>query len=416
MSSSRPRAVVIGSGHNGLIAARELKERGFDVTVLEAREKIGGLTETKELCGAKVGRTSYVLGLMPLDLVKKYGIPVIRIDPFQVFYVDGKVVPFFVNSEYRRRKLEELKLPELAEVDRKIVEAREVFYSKYLFVDKPVSIKEFREGLAKKGLEEFADLTAKEFLEKYVPEEFRGFYVYRGLEGSPAFIVAYYYSPQWSLVKGGNGTIAEVLAQGLKVETRAEVVELVEKGGKVIRAVTRDGRAFEGDLFIFAGSPVNFWRILGKRVPKLGTPAWRKYNAVLEERPDLGPIKQFTQSIIDTEFGEIMFPSEADSSRGGITMEMMGDFEEAVKEFKLKVKCYEEVTAKEAEEEYFLPYGQVNHLPMTREYLFENRPGYETEFENVFLASAGTYPGGQILGVQGVNAVRVSMKKLHFQT
>ncbi len=411
-----PRAIVIGAGHNGLIAARELKERGFEVIVLEAREKIGGLTETKELCGAKVSRNSYVLGLMPLELIKKYNIPIIRLDPFQAFYVGGKVIPFFVSPEYRRMKLKELGMEELAELDRKLMEVREVFYSKFLFVDRPVSIREFREELAKRGLQEFVDLTARDLLKKYVPEEYHEFYVYRGMESSPAFIIAYYYSPEWSLVKGGNGTIAEVLAEGLRIETKAEVVELVEKGGRIVRALTRDGRAFEGDLFIFAGSPINFWKIIGKKVPKLGVPQWRKYNAVLEEMPDLGPLKPYSHSILDTEFGEIVFPSEADDSRGGITMEMMGDFEEAVKELKLRVKCYEEVTAEEAEREYFLPYGQVNHLPMTRDFVFEKRPGYETEFENLFLASAGTYPGGQILGVQGVNAVRVAVKKLHFHT
>jgi len=49
---------------------------------------------------------------------------------------------------------------------------------------------------------------------------------------------------------------------------------------------------------------------------------------------------------------------------------------------------------------------------MTREYLFENRPGYHTEFENLFLASAGAYPGGQILGVQGYNVANIIKKKV----
>ncbi len=407
-----PRAVIVGSGHNGLIAARELKDSGFDVVVLEARGKIGGLTETAELCGAKVSRTSYVLGLMPKELVDKYRFPLVRFDPFQVFSVEGKIIPFFVNDVYRRKKLREMGYEGLALLDEKIMKVREAFYSKFVLVDKRPRLSEFREELAKHGLEEFADKTAAKLLQEYVPKELRRFYVYPGTESSPAFIVAYYYSPDWSLVKGGNGAIAETLAEGLRIETNSEVVEVVEKGGKAVRVVTKDGRAFEGDYFVFATSPLTFWRILGKSVPKLARPSWRKYNAVLSEPPDLKELNQFRHSILDTEFGEAIFPGLPDSSRGGITLEMMGDFEGFVREYKLKVKCYEEVRAEDAETEYFLPYSQVNHLPMTPEFLFERRPWYETELENVFLASAGTYPGGQILGVQGYNAANLIKKRV----
>ncbi|MCQ4406453.1 MAG: NAD(P)/FAD-dependent oxidoreductase [Sulfolobaceae archaeon] len=407
-----PRAVVIGSGHNGLIAARELKEAGLDVIVLEARKKIGGLTETAELCNAKVSRVSYVLGLMPKALVDKYKIPLVRIDPFQVFLVSGKAIPFFVNPEYRRKVLRSLGYECLAEFDEKLMKVRDVLYSKFLFVERPRSLSELREELERSGLEEFATESASEVLKRYVPEEFRRFYVYPSSLSAPAVIIAYYYSPNWSLVKGGNGTIADVLAEGLRVETEAEVIEVVEKGGRVVRVVTRDGRAFEADYFVFAGSPVALWRLLGKRVSPLGTPGWRKVNAVLEEPPKIEGLERFMQSIIDSEYGEALFPGLADPTRGGITLEMMGDFEDFVKDLRLKVRCYEEVTPEEVERDYFLPYAQVNHLPMTREYLFENRPGYHTEFENLFLASAGAYPGGQILGVQGYNVANIIKKKV----
>ncbi|PTY00918.1 hypothetical protein DB346_15025 [Verrucomicrobia bacterium LW23] len=41
-AASRGRVVVIGAGFAGLAAAFELRQSGFDVTVLEARERIGG--------------------------------------------------------------------------------------------------------------------------------------------------------------------------------------------------------------------------------------------------------------------------------------------------------------------------------------------------------------------------------------
>jgi phytoene dehydrogenase-like protein len=42
--------VVIGAGHNGLVAANMLAERGLDVLVLEAEPEPGGARRSGELC------------------------------------------------------------------------------------------------------------------------------------------------------------------------------------------------------------------------------------------------------------------------------------------------------------------------------------------------------------------------------
>src|SRR5437870_3281275 len=40
--NNKPKIVVIGAGFSGLSAAYKLTQRGFEVTVLEARNRIGG--------------------------------------------------------------------------------------------------------------------------------------------------------------------------------------------------------------------------------------------------------------------------------------------------------------------------------------------------------------------------------------
>src|SRR3954470_4469078 len=42
-------AVVIGAGHNGLVAANMLADAGWDVAVLEATEHIGGAVRSAEI-------------------------------------------------------------------------------------------------------------------------------------------------------------------------------------------------------------------------------------------------------------------------------------------------------------------------------------------------------------------------------
>lgn len=49
MSGQSADAVVIGAGHNGLVAAAMLADAGWDVLVLEAQAEPGGAVESAEL-------------------------------------------------------------------------------------------------------------------------------------------------------------------------------------------------------------------------------------------------------------------------------------------------------------------------------------------------------------------------------
>ncbi|MFM1897248.1 MAG: hypothetical protein RLZZ385_2322 [Pseudomonadota bacterium] len=52
--SPGPDVMIIGAGLTGLIAARELNQRGYSTLVLEARERMGGRTHTAEFAGQSI--------------------------------------------------------------------------------------------------------------------------------------------------------------------------------------------------------------------------------------------------------------------------------------------------------------------------------------------------------------------------
>lgn len=60
---SAPHAVVVGGGIAGLVAARELRQTGHDVTVLEATGSFGGCVRTAEVAGLAIdaGAESFAL-------------------------------------------------------------------------------------------------------------------------------------------------------------------------------------------------------------------------------------------------------------------------------------------------------------------------------------------------------------------
>src|SRR5262249_5554507 len=79
--------VIIGGGHNGLVAAAYLAKAGKKVCVLERRHVLGGCSVTEELWpGFKISVASYVISLFRPEIIrdlrlKQYGLNILPRDP-----------------------------------------------------------------------------------------------------------------------------------------------------------------------------------------------------------------------------------------------------------------------------------------------------------------------------------------------
>jgi phytoene dehydrogenase-like protein len=78
-SQNNYHAVVIGGGHNGLVAATYLARAGKKVLVLERRHLVGGSAVTEEIYpGFKYSVCSYVVSLLRPEIIREHGRITIR--------------------------------------------------------------------------------------------------------------------------------------------------------------------------------------------------------------------------------------------------------------------------------------------------------------------------------------------------
>ena len=69
-------AIIIGGGHNGLVAAAYLAKAGKKTLVLERRHLVGGATVTEEIYpGFKFTVFSYVVSLLRPDIIRDLRLP-----------------------------------------------------------------------------------------------------------------------------------------------------------------------------------------------------------------------------------------------------------------------------------------------------------------------------------------------------
>ncbi|MEZ4506275.1 MAG: NAD(P)/FAD-dependent oxidoreductase [Thermomicrobiales bacterium] len=105
-------AIVVGSGHNGLIAAGYLAQSGKHVLVLERRDIIGGAAVTEDTFpGYRLSTCSYVCNLLLPEVVDdlqlvKYGYHVRPFEPtYFVPFPDGDYFMTFLDGDRTREQI-----------------------------------------------------------------------------------------------------------------------------------------------------------------------------------------------------------------------------------------------------------------------------------------------------------------------
>src|SRR5437868_14325583 len=115
---SKYDVVILGAGHNGLVAATYLGRAGLSVLVLEKNDYIGGATTSQKVFpdyDAYLSRYSYLVSLFPEKIIRDLGLDLeLRrrsIGSFTPYLRDGQyngLLMSNVSEEQSRRSMFEL--------------------------------------------------------------------------------------------------------------------------------------------------------------------------------------------------------------------------------------------------------------------------------------------------------------------
>jgi phytoene dehydrogenase-like protein len=121
----RSDVIVIGGGHNGLVAAGLLARRGRRVTVLERRHKVGGAAVTETPWGPdyKVTALSYVVSLLPRTILDelelaRFGYKIYPQFPYFAPRRDGRYLMMCDDPARRRAEVARFSARDADEIER----------------------------------------------------------------------------------------------------------------------------------------------------------------------------------------------------------------------------------------------------------------------------------------------------------
>ena len=268
-------AVVVGAGHNGLVAAAYLARAGRSVLVCERRPILGGACATEEIAaGIRTSSGAYSLSLLRPEIWKELelarrGLQVIPKDP-QLFIPLPEGGSLLIWRD-RNRTLEGLRRFSPGEADgyerfNRFWDRVVPFLRNFLLSDAP-PLDQVRQQAQRSGIgPEFqmaVEASAAEVVESFFDTDaLRGAFVTQGIIGtasSPrepgtAYVMAHHLfgatdgmDGPWGYVRGGMGSVSAAIAEaavesGAVVRTDAPVAEILPgegvrlESGEILRA------------------------------------------------------------------------------------------------------------------------------------------------------------------------------------
>ncbi len=283
-------AVVIGAGHNGLVAATYLAKAGLAVLVLERSDRVGGAAVTDEILpGFKVSASAYVSGLLRPQVIDdlelaRYGLRQIAFDP-QAFcpFPDGRSLLLWSDVERTCKEI-----ARFSDRDAQAYRRYDAFWGSFYELIEPTLLTPpapiadliglMRGPEAEELLRRLLFYSAEELLDEYFESpEIKAALANQSIIGhfaSPsdactAFTLSHNLLGNingapgaWGFTVGGMGAISEAIvrsarASGVEVQLNVPVQRIVVRQGRAAAVRTEEGQVIEAKVVLSSADPKN---------------------------------------------------------------------------------------------------------------------------------------------------------------
>lgn len=301
--------VVVGAGHNGLVAAAYLARGGLRTLVCERRPVLGGATVTEELWpGYRISRAAYVVGLLrPAVLrelsLERHGLRLLRRHPASYTPLpDGRGLLLGAGPEADRRAIEPFSARDAARyADYEAFLDRVARSIDPLLDEAPLDFARPRlrdakqlAGLLRAGWRMRRDLPealslllgpARPTLERWFESEpLRATLATDAVIGACAppsaagtgYVLFHHVMGEtygergvWAYVEGGMGRLADAIARsareaGAEIRAEAAVCAIDSEGGRARGVTLEDGSRIEAATVVSSADPLRTLALAGR--------------------------------------------------------------------------------------------------------------------------------------------------------
>ncbi|MBN9221467.1 MAG: NAD(P)/FAD-dependent oxidoreductase [Mesorhizobium sp.] len=515
-------AIIIGGGHNGLVAAATLAKAGRKAVVLEAGAELGGAARTEEFApGFRVSSVAHLLNRLHPDVVKtleleRHGLRFSRADflpsvalskdgpPLVLHGAYGEVLTGASASEQSAWKDLRAQLLRYAGILKPFLSRRPPDLAGMSMLE-TAALGQAALSLKKLGKEDMRDflrvllMNVADLLDEQLTDDrLKGLLAFDATLGShlgprsPTSLLGLYYrlagetggaAGAQMLPKGGMGAVVAAIRAAAEqadvaIRTSAPVAKVIVEKGRAVGVVLDSGEELRARTIVSAINPATtFLDLVGPREIDTGfvrkvknirmTGDAAKLHLALDRPPQFAGVDaaghkgrlviapspdHVERAFNPSKYGEfssepvmeITLPSLADPSlapdgacvlsavvqyapyqlkegwdagKPKFLRAVMAQLESYAPGIGGSVVHAELLTPDDIEARYRMPGGHWHHGELQADQMLISRPvsgwsGYDTPVDGLFLAGAGSHPGGGVSGAPGLNAARriIAMK------
>ena len=280
------KVVIVGAGHNGLVAAGYLARAGLDVEMLERRDVVGGAAVTEEwFPGFDISTCSYICHMLQKKVIddlelRRYGFYVYSLDPARIFpHPSGNVIRLWHDDARTADEIREFS-PHDADAWTEWADfwTRSVRILSDYYLSPPPSLAElsarFRDEGEEELLETLLTVPFRDLIDRYFESDEVRAMVSTGsfdmgdisAPGSAYISALYRYGAyrddmeNYGIVQGGMGAITQSMkrsaeANGVSIRTGVEVSRILTEGERAVGVELSDGEVVHADLVVSNADP-----------------------------------------------------------------------------------------------------------------------------------------------------------------